>query len=133
MATKKTTVKKLQKTQLVVEPVTPIVVKKIQTKKPAAKKRPAKRKITKAILVDEITLGKNEKLNLPMEVSQEFVVVHRCQNCEHMPVSVGKLVTLFSVLIFLLSFSILVQIGQINVNSALARITQSVAAASLSK
>lgn len=132
-------VKKIQNKQLAIEPMTPVVVKKIQPKKMFSKKtsvvikKNIKRKKPEVIIVNEVSVGSKDKLNLPNEVYKEFLVVHRCQNCEHMPVSVGKIVTLFSVLIFLLSFSILVQIGQINMNSALAKITQSVAAVSYQK
>jgi len=114
------------------------VTKKAVTKKPVIKKFVPKKLISKTktdkpdvLVVEEITLEKGQALPKSIASAKEVVVVHRCQNCEHLPVSAGKMVTLFSVLIFLLSFSILVQLGQINVTKALSQITQTVAAASL--
>lgn len=131
MAIKKaaTTKKPVQKMRAVPQSVIPalafepLVTTTKKSKKPAVKKAGAKSasrgKSTKkpeVIVVEEVTLGEKESLKLPFDVSKEYIIVHRCTNCEHIPFSLTKLVTLFSVLIMLLSVSILVQVGTIDVS-----------------
>ncbi len=110
-----------------------------QTKKPVSKKMGAKavakKKASKkpeVILVEELNLGANEPVKLPMEISKEYVIVHRCTNCEHIPFSLTRLVTLFSVLIMILSVSVLVQIGTVDISKLLAFIAPSAEATSQS-
>lgn len=88
------------------------VAKKLTTKKPSKK--------PEVIVVEEVTLGAKESLKLPFEVSKEYVIVHRCTNCEHVPFSLSKLVTLFSILIVLLSISVLIQVGTIDLSKLIA-------------
>jgi len=98
-----------------------------KSKKTSAKNVSGKNVLTKktakkpqVIVVEEVTLGAKESLKLPMEVSTEYVVVHRCTNCEHIPFSLTRLVTLFSVLIMLLSVSVLIQVGAIDLSRIIA-------------
>lgn len=93
------------------------VGKKSAVKKTVAKKSSKKPEV---IVVEEVTLGPKESLKLPFEVSKEYVIVHRCTNCEHVPFSVSKLVTLFSILIMLLSVSVLIQVGTIDLSKLIA-------------
>lgn len=105
--------------------------KKTLGKKSMAKKGAVKRagKMPEMIVVEEITLGQNESLKLPAEVSKEYVIVHRCTNCEHIPFSVTRLVTLFSILIMLLSVSVLIQVGTIDVSKLIAFVSPNAFAA----
>lgn len=91
--------------------------KKVSKKKTAAKKSSKKPEV---IVVEEVMLGPKESLKLPYEVSKEYVIVHRCTNCEHVPFSISKLVTLFSILIMLLSVSVLIQVGTIDLSKLIA-------------
>ncbi|MCX6715324.1 MAG: hypothetical protein NTX72_05950 [Candidatus Uhrbacteria bacterium] len=113
---------------------TPFVAttKKIGVKKTVAKKGAAKKSTKKpeVIVVEEVTLGPTESLKLPMEVSKEYVIVHRCTNCEHVPFSITKLVTLFSILIMLLSVSVLIQVGTIDLSKLIAFVSPVAQAAS---
>lgn len=126
MAIKKatTTKKPVQKMRVAPQSVIPalafepLLTTTKKGKKPAAKKVGVKKSSKKpeVIVVEEVTLGAKESLKLPFDVSKEYIIVHRCTNCEHIPFSLTKLVTLFSVLIMLLSVSILVQVGTIDVS-----------------
>ncbi|OGL99643.1 hypothetical protein A2318_01550 [Candidatus Uhrbacteria bacterium RIFOXYB2_FULL_45_11] len=126
MAIKKaaTTKKPVQKTRVAPLSVIPalafepMLTTTKKTKKPVAKKAGAKKSSKKpeVIVVEEVTLDPKESLKLPYEASKEYIIVHRCTNCEHIPFSMTKLVTLFSVLIMLLSVSVLIQVGTIDVS-----------------
>lgn len=101
----------------------PVTKSKKAVVKSTSKKAVLTKKTTKKpeiIVVEEVTLGAKESLKLPMEVSKEYVVVHRCTNCEHIPFSLTRLVTLFSVLIMLLSVSVLIQVGAIDLSGVIA-------------
>ena len=95
--------------------------------KKVAPKRSSKR--PEMIVVEEVTLQPNESLKLPQEVSKEYVIVHRCTNCEHIPFSITRLVTVFSVLIMLLSVSVLIQVGTIDINKLIAFVSPNAYAA----
>ncbi len=77
----------------------------------------------KVILIDEIVAAPNAPLHLPGEISEEYVIVRRCENCAHLPMSVERLVTVFSVLIMLLAVSILFQSGQLDLNHFLVAVS----------
>ncbi|OGL94360.1 hypothetical protein A3H12_05180 [Candidatus Uhrbacteria bacterium RIFCSPLOWO2_12_FULL_47_9] len=141
MATKKavTTKKSVKKMTVASESVVPaltfaplVISPKKSAKKSSAKKSAAKKSSKKpeVIVVEEVTLGAKESLKLPYEVSKEYVIVHRCTNCEHVPFSISKLVTLFSVLIMLLSVSVLIQVGTIDISKIIAFVSPVVNAAS---
>ncbi|OGL63119.1 hypothetical protein A3C09_01375 [Candidatus Uhrbacteria bacterium RIFCSPHIGHO2_02_FULL_47_44] len=141
MATKKavTTKKTVKKMTVASESVVPaltfaplVISPKKSAKKSSAKKSAAKKSSKKpeVIVVEEVTLGAKESLKLPYEVSKEYVIVHRCTNCEHVPFSISKLVTLFSVLIMLLSVSVLIQVGTIDISKIIAFVSPVVNAAS---
>jgi len=92
------------------------VLKKVavrSTKKRAVKK--TTRKKPEVIVIEDIVLGANEPYSFPQDATKEYVVVHRCANCDHVPFSFSRLVTLFSVLIVLLSVSVLIQVGAVDV------------------
>lgn len=104
--------------------------KNVRAKK-TGKKSVARKSVKKpeVIMVEEMNVGENESLNLPVEPSKEYVVVHRCANCEHVPFSIARLVTLYSVLIVLLSLSVLIQVGTIDVSKLIAFVSPSAVAA----
>lgn len=110
----------------------PAKSKKANGKKKEVRRKEGKKsgKKPEVIVVEEVTLGKKQSLKLPSAVSKEYLVVHRCTNCEHIPFSVTKLVTLFSVLIMLLSVSVLIQVGTIDVSKLVAFVAPVVHAAS---
>ena len=85
-----------------VKPSSKVVAKKVKTKKP------------EVIVVEEMNIGKNKPLSLPIAIDKEIILVHRCANCDHIPFSLPSLVGILSVLILLLSASMLIQTGQIN-------------------
>jgi len=142
MATKKVAAPKrsVKKTASVPEVSLPPLVfstsigksKKTSVKKTVAKKSVVKKsqKKPEVIVVEEITLGQNETLKLPQDVKTEYVVVHRCTNCEHIPFSLTKLVTLFSIMIMLLSVSVLIQVGTIDLGKLIAFVSPVAHAAS---
>lgn len=98
-----------------------VPAKEVEVKKISVKPKPSIKKV----------FGKNRKPDkLPIKQNQEFVVVHRCASCEHIPFSINKLVALFSVLIVLLSASVLLQIVHVDWNYVLSFVTQTAQAAS---
>lgn len=128
MATKKAaaTKKSVKKIRVATESVLPLlsfdsVVKSKKTKKKSSSKKSSTK--PEVIVVEEVTIGKEEPLKLPYDVSKEYVIVHRCTNCEHVPFSVSRLVTLFSVLIMLLSVSVLIQVGTIDLAKLMAAVS----------
>ncbi len=97
------------------------VLKKTVGKRASKTKSISKsRKKPEVVVIEEVTLGPDEPLKLPVEVSKEYVVVRRCENCDHIPFSLTKLVTLFSILIVLLSVSVLIQVGAIDISKLIA-------------
>lgn len=102
-------------------------LKKTATKKAVAKKVSKKPEV---IVVEEITLAPNESLKLPSNATTEYVVVHRCTNCEHIPFSLTRLITLFSIIIMLLSVSVLIQVGTIDISKLIAFVSPVALAAS---
>lgn len=123
MATKKATVVKrpVKKRSFVPEVnLPPLVIassKAKSTKKSVFKKQTKKPEL---IVVEEVNLQPKESLKLPYEASKEYIVVHRCNNCEHIPFAFNKLFTLYSILIMLLSVSVLIQVGTIDLNKLIA-------------
>jgi hypothetical protein len=103
----------------------PVLATTKKRKKPLAKKAGAKKgsKNPEVIVVEEVTLGEKESLKLPYEVSKEYVIVHRCTNCEHIPFSLTNLVTLFSVLVMILSVFVLVQVGTIDLSKLISLVS----------
>ncbi len=100
------------------------IVQKVQVRKqkPSVKSRAIKgssKPKPEVILINEMIEDSRTPLNLPDEISKEYIVVHRCGNCSHLPMSTDKLITIFSVLVALLTVSVLIQVGQLDVNRIL--------------
>lgn len=136
VATKRSIKKISPLTEIKLPPIVfsaPVVKAKRKSVSKVVKKKVPSKKLVKQpemIVIEEITLGQNESLKLPAEVSKEYVLVHRCTNCEHIPFSVTRLVTLFSILIMLLSVSVLIQIGTIDIGKLIAYVSPAALAAS---
>ena len=100
------------------------IVQKLQARKqkPSVKSRATKGSVKskpEVILINEMIEDSRTPLNLPDEISKEYIVVHRCGNCSHLPMSTDKLIAIFSVLVALLTVSVLIQVGQLDVNRIL--------------
>lgn len=98
-------------------------VSRAVAKKTASSKRRVVTKRTstpEVVVVEELLVGANESVSIPEGASKEYIVVRRCANCEHVPFSISRLVTLFSVLIVLLSVSVLIQVGSLDVRAWMA-------------
>ena len=126
MATKTKTI--LAKEKLVKAPVAKSAARSIKAtaKKTIVKSSSVKKKQTakpKVILIDEILATANSPIHLPGPVSEEYVIVRRCENCSHLPMSVERLVTIFSILIMLLAVSILFQSGQLDFSHLLVAVS----------
>ncbi|MBI4257002.1 hypothetical protein HY626_03040 [Candidatus Uhrbacteria bacterium] len=93
----------------------------VPTKKVVAKKAPAKKAIVKKVVakkakpvmrvkvseqtVPVVTVVEKEvhTSHGPVEVHHKYVFIGTCRNCEHMPMSVNKLVAVLSIAIAILS------------------------------
>lgn len=84
------------------------------TKKPVAKKVPIKKRVAKkpvqVVKVEEqvvpiVTVVEKEvhTAHDPVEVHHKYVFIGTCRNCDHMPMSVNKLVAVLSIAIAILS------------------------------
>jgi hypothetical protein len=122
VATKKPAAKKKKVPKAV--KVKKVIIKK---KKPVVKKVSVKKKATKKKPV--VKAAAKKEADLTVEVQKEFLVVHSCNNCEHMPVTVGKLVGIFTFIIAVLSTVILIQLGLINLEQVLMAVSTPVNAA----
>lgn len=91
-----------------------VTVVSAPAKKPAAKKTPAKKRVAKkpapVVKVEEqvvpvVTIVEKEVATShgPVEVHHKYVFIGTCRNCDHMPMSVNKLVGVLSVAILILS------------------------------
>ncbi len=115
------------------------VAKKVSVKKTTPKKKPAagkatpvkkaravKKKVAKKPVAKVVAEVKPVDV---VEIQKEFVVVHSCNNCDHMPIRVGKLVGIFTFIIAVLSTVILIQLGLINLEQVLVAVSTPVSAA----
>lgn len=89
--------------------VSSVPAKKSVAKKAAAKKRAAK-KPAPVVKVEEqvvpvVTVVEKEVRTAhgPVEVHHKYVFIGTCRNCDHMPMSVNKLVAVLSIAIAILS------------------------------
>lgn len=111
------------------------IVKKVAPKKKTTKKKPAAKKKTvskkPAVKKQEVTIQVEvpTKPDGSVKIHKEFVVVHTCNNCDHMPLRVGKLVGIFTFIVAVLSTVILIQLGLINLEEVLLAVSTPVNAA----
>ncbi len=82
-------------------------------KKSVSKSKQHTRKRTGSLVVDEMLMKPAAPMALSLGVESE-TVVHHCVNCEHIPFSLPNVIKVFSVLILILSASLLIQMGQID-------------------
>ena len=102
-----------------------VVVKKTPVKKVVKSKKP--KIVTESggagsgLKAGEVVI----KVDVPVnpdgsfEIHKEFVIVHSCNNCDHIPIRVGNLVGIFAFIVAVLSTVILIQLGFINLEQVL--------------
>ena len=83
-----------------------------KTKSVSKSKQHTKKK-NGSLVVDEMLMKPAVPMVLPLGMKNEIVVQH-CANCEHIPFSLPDVIKVFSVLILILSASLLIQMGQID-------------------
>jgi len=115
VAKKKVVTKKKPATKKKVAAKKKSVAKKVKTLKKSVAKKTIKEVRKDAIKAVEhapmvtVTEKRIEHANKPVEVHRRVVFVGTCANCDHVPMRVGKMLALMSLIIFVLSGIIIVQ------------------------